>query len=74
MSGSTVNLQGKTVVVSVPGAKNARRVLHLVGETAQLLFRPVLCQVAEPTKKAKAYKGSIPSCPSTYLWTEAASA
>jgi preprotein translocase subunit SecD len=72
VSGSTVNLQGKTVVVSVPGAKNARRVLKLVGETAQLLFRPVLCQVAEPTKKAKAYSGSIPSCPSTYLWTEAA--
>src|SRR5277367_7043125 len=45
VSGATVNLQGKTVVVSVPGATHARRVLKLVGETAQLLFRPVLCQV-----------------------------
>src|SRR5271163_3736153 len=72
VSGSTVELQGKTVVVSVPGAKNARRVLQLVGETAQLLFRPVLCQVAEPTKKAKTYTGSIPTCASGYLWTETA--
>jgi preprotein translocase subunit SecD len=71
VSGATVNLQGKNVVVSVPGVTNARHVLAIVGETAQLLFRPVLCQVAEPTKKAKTYSGSIPTCASTYLWTEA---
>jgi preprotein translocase subunit SecD len=56
----------------VPGVTDARRVLKLVGETAQLLFRPVLCQVAEPTKKAKTYPGSVPACASSYLWTEAA--
>ena len=72
VSGATVNLQGKTVVLSVPGVTDARRVLKLVGETAQLLFRPVLCQVAEPTKKAKTYTGSIPACASAYLWTESA--
>jgi len=71
VSGAAVNLQGKNVVVSVPGVTDARRVLKLVGETAQLLFRPVLCQVAEPTAKAKTYKGSIPDCASTYQWTEA---
>jgi len=71
VSGATVNLQGKNVVVSVPGATDARHVLSIVGETAQLLFRPVLCQVAEPTKKAKTFTGSIPACPSNYLWTEA---
>ena len=71
VSGAAVNLQGKNVVVSVPGVTDARRVLKLVGETAQLLFRPVLCQVAEPTKKAKTYTGSVPACASTYLWTEA---
>ncbi len=70
VSGATVNLQGKNVVVSVPGATHARRVLQIVGETAQLLFRPVLCQVAEPSKKAKTYTGSIPTCASSYLWTE----
>jgi preprotein translocase subunit SecD len=72
VSGAAVNLQGKNVVVSVPGVTDARRVLKLVGETAQLLFRPVLCQVAEPTKKAKTYPGSVPACASSYLWTEAA--
>jgi preprotein translocase subunit SecD len=71
VSGATVNLQGKTVVVSVPGATDARHVLKIVGETAQLLFRPVICQVAEPTKKAKTYVGSVPACASTYQWTEA---
>lgn len=71
VSGAAVNLQGKNVVVSVPGVTDARRVLKLVGETAQLLFRPVICQVAEPTAKAKTYPGSIPACASTYQWTEA---
>jgi preprotein translocase subunit SecD len=71
VSGATVNLQGKNVVVSVPGVTDARRVLKLVGETAQLLFRPVLCEVAQPSAKAKTYKGSVPECASTYLWTEA---
>jgi preprotein translocase subunit SecD len=73
ISGSTVNLQGKdNVVVSVPGVTDARHVLAIVGETAQLLFRPVICQVAEPTKKAKTYHGSVPACASSYQWTEAA--
>ena len=72
VSGAAVNLQGKNVVVSVPGVTDARRVLKLVGETAQLLFRPVLCQVAEPTKKAKTITGSVPACASSYLWTAAA--
>src|SRR5579863_1186177 len=71
VSGAQVNLQGKNVVVSVPGVTDARRVLKLVGETAQLLFRPVLCEVAPASKKATTVKGSIPTCASTYLWTEA---
>src|ERR1019366_2359928 len=36
VSGAQVNLQGKDVVVSVPGVHDARKVLQLVGETAQL--------------------------------------
>ena len=62
-----MNLQGKNVVVSVPGVTNARRILKLVGETAQLLFRPVLCQVAEPTKKAKAYPARCRPVPGVSL-------
>jgi len=53
-----VNLQGKNVVVSVPGVTDARRILQLVGETAQLLFRPVLCEATE-AKKTDAWRSSI---------------
>src|SRR5271156_2885002 len=50
VSGATVNLQGKDVNVSVPGVTNARAVLAAVGQTAQLLFRPVLCASDAGTK------------------------
>jgi len=70
VSGATVNLQGKNVVVSVPGVKHARAVLAVVGETAQLLFRPVECQVTQATKTYK-YTGTLPPCGSQYLMSAA---
>ncbi len=70
VSGAQVNLQGKDVVVSVPGVKDARAVLKAVGQTAQLLFRPVLCEASAPTKKARVVS-TIPSCGSNYLMTAA---
>jgi preprotein translocase subunit SecD len=72
VSGATVNLQGKDVVVSVPGVTNARQVLARVGETAQLLFRPVLCEVAAASKTAKPIgNATMPSCGSAYAMTAA---
>jgi preprotein translocase subunit SecD len=74
VSGATVNLQGKDVNVSVPGVTNARQVLAAVGETAQLLFRPVLCEAEVATKgtKLKTYApGKLPTCGSEYLDTAA---
>jgi len=70
VSGATVNLQGKDVVVSVPGVTDARQVLAAVGQTAQLLFRPVLCETTAPSKNAKAVK-TIPPCASSYAMTAA---
>ncbi len=70
VSGAEVNLQGKNVVVSVPGVKNARAVLAAVGQTAQLLFRPVLCETTAPSAKAKAVK-TVPACASSYALTAA---
>jgi preprotein translocase subunit SecD len=70
VSGAEVNLQGKNVVVSVPGVTNARAVLAAVGQTAQLLFRPVLCETPPAAKNAKA-SPSIPACASTYALTAA---
>ena len=70
VSGAQVNLQGKNVVVSVPGVKDARRVLIIVGQTAQLLFRPVLCQLTE-AKKTHQFTGTLPPCGAQYAMTQA---
>jgi preprotein translocase subunit SecD len=69
VSGATVNLQGKDVVVSVPGVKDARTVLQAVGQTAQLLFRPVLCESAVGTKLTPVTK--LPACAPQYQDTAA---
>jgi preprotein translocase subunit SecD len=69
VSGATVNLQGKDVVVSVPGVKDARTVLQAVGQTAQLLFRPVLCEAAVGAKLTATTK--LPSCAPQYQDTAA---
>lgn len=41
-----ITIQGSTIVVQLPGIKDQKRVLDLVGKTAELRFRPVL---AAPT-------------------------
>ncbi len=70
VSGATVNLQGKNVVVSVPGVTDARQVLKEVGQTAQLLFRPVLCETGPASAKAVAVT-TVPTCGSAYQMTAA---
>ena len=71
VSGATVNLQGKNVVVSVPGVKDARSVLAVVGQTAQLLFRPVLCAVTEGKKLYEVNPTTLPACGSQYTLSAA---
>ena len=65
VSGAVVNLQGKNIVVSVPGVTDARAVLATVGQTAQLLFRPVLCAagLGATTKPVS----PLPACGAKYL-------
>ena len=42
--------QGESIIVSLPGVENRERALQVVGQTAQLLFRPVIQQLpAEPS-------------------------
>ncbi len=43
VSGAEVGSQGGNVVVQLPGLRNPGKVINLIGETAQLQFRPVLC-------------------------------
>jgi preprotein translocase subunit SecD len=38
-----IHLEGNNIVVALPGVKNASRALGLVGATAELRFRPVVC-------------------------------
>src|ERR1700730_7777672 len=43
VSGATVSSQGGNIVVQFPGVKNPQALIDLIGQTAQLYFRPVLC-------------------------------
>ncbi len=72
VSGAAVNLQGKDVVVSVPGVTDARAVLAAVGQTAQLLFRPVLCEAGLGSKvKPLSASKALPACAAGYQMTAA---
>ena len=67
VSGAQVYLQGSNVVVSVPGVTDARAILAYIGETAQLLFRPVICQATYgPNRKDIAV---LPHCGAPYAMT-----
>jgi preprotein translocase subunit SecD len=37
-----IQRQGNAIIIELPGVKNQKRALEIVGQTAQLLFRPVL--------------------------------
>jgi preprotein translocase subunit SecD len=42
--------QGSSIIVSLPGIRDSERALSVIGQTAQLLFRPVIQQLPpEPT-------------------------
>ncbi|MDD9369079.1 MAG: hypothetical protein PV358_03105, partial [Acidimicrobiales bacterium] len=43
-----ITRQGDAIVVQLPGAKNRDRALELVGQTAELRFRPVLQEAPVP--------------------------
>ena len=46
VSNSNVTRQGNDIVIELPGAKNDTQVLKIVGQTAQLFFRPVECIIS----------------------------
>ncbi len=69
VSGAQVNLQNNDVVVSVPGVKNAQSILDTIGQTAQLLFRPVLCLAANGTHEVPALV--VPKCAPASAYTQA---
>lgn len=51
-SGASVNSQNGQVVVQLPGVKNPKALIDLIGTTAEMQFRPVLCIAGPYTKKS----------------------
>jgi preprotein translocase subunit SecD len=59
-----ISRQGDSIIVSLPGVKNKDRAVEVVGQTAQLYFRPVLERLpATPT--AAAPTTTVPAEPTT---------
>lgn len=69
ISSPSISQQGSNIVVQLPGVKDASRALQIIGQTAQLSFRIVQCQVPAYTKPPKG--AAIPAsdaaltCPTT---------
>jgi preprotein translocase subunit SecD len=61
VSNSIVNVQGQDIVIELPGAKNDSQVLKVIGQTAQLFFRPVECIIGPYLPAAAATTTSTPS-------------
>ncbi len=64
-----ISEQGRNIVVELPGVKNPKQALSIIGQTAQLRFRPVLCS-APPYSKAPASlhipaSALTPTCPTS---------
>ena len=70
VSGANVSSQGGNVVVQFPGVKDPQTLIKLIGKTAQLYFRPVLCgatSYSPPAKGAPPAGATLPSCGAQYL-------
>jgi preprotein translocase subunit SecD len=71
-----VTTQGGDVVVQLPGAKNATEILNVIGRTAQMYFRPVLCAAPPFAASTASPSGSLPyktppACSPQYRYTSA---
>ena len=73
VSNDNINSQGGDVVVQIPGLNNRQQIENTISQTAEMLFRPVLCAAPaySPPKATKGKNASSPgalptSCPSTY--------
>jgi preprotein translocase subunit SecD len=75
VSGASVGIQGGNVVVSIPGVSNPQQILKQIGQTAQLLFRPVECfastYTAPKSGTAPPSSAALPACQAAYQLSEA---
>jgi preprotein translocase subunit SecD len=56
-----ISRQGNSIIVQLPGVKNQKRALEIVGQTAQLLFRPVLQTLPPESTPPATAPGSPPT-------------
>jgi preprotein translocase subunit SecD len=59
-----ISRQGTSIIVQLPGVRNEDRALQVVGQTAQLLFRPVLQQLP-PEGATPSTTTTVPSSTTT---------
>jgi preprotein translocase subunit SecD len=62
VAGATIELQGNNIVVELPGVKDASKAISVIGETAQLEFRPV---VEDSSGTEEIFAGAGPSATAT---------
>jgi preprotein translocase subunit SecD len=67
---SEVNLEGGSIVVSIPAVKNPDEVLKAVGTTAQLRFRPVQQEVTSPDPAYKRPPFASVDCGNPATWKD----
>jgi preprotein translocase subunit SecD len=68
VSNANVTRQGNDISIEMPGIKNAQQALSVIGETAQLFFRPVYCPIAgyvAPTKSTASTTTTAPTSTTT---------
>ncbi len=61
VANTDIQRQGNDVVVSLPGVKDPQRPLAVLEEKAELLFRPVICQIASQAPPARASPTTAPA-------------
>jgi preprotein translocase subunit SecD len=75
VSGATVQIQGKQIIVQIPGVKNGREVQAKLVTTAQLYFRPVECFANAYTPATGTQKEGnprkLPQCGAPYQLSQA---
>ena len=75
VSGAQTNSQGGNVVVQVPGLSNRQQLLKTISQTAEMYFRPVLCEGPAYTAPKKGTKPptTLPTaCPAANQLTASA--
>ena len=60
-----ISRQGDSIIVSLPGVRNKDRAVEVVGQTAQLYFRPVLQRLPATPTPAPTTTTAVPTEPTT---------